>query len=299
MTMAQTRPVEASVPAIDRRSALSYSAFVSEYLLPQKPVIITGALTPWPALTKWTPEFFRTVHADKQIVVQGKPMRMADYIDTVLASTIEKPCPYLSNCMVREHFTEIAGDIVPDLKYTLPDRVRSVLMVGRQKSRVGLPELLISGRGGKFPLHYDSNHMLGFVTQIYGPKEFTLFAPSDTPYMYSIKDDPKRSAIISPWNVDLNKFPLFAKATPYRFTLEPGETIFNPAGWWHATRLFSPSIAMVISTINGSNWNAFADDLSRPRPGVPRLANSALRAYLSVAGALLTVKEQLFFRSAD
>jgi histone arginine demethylase JMJD6 len=298
MTMANARPADAP-PAVDRRSALSYRDFVSEYLMPQKPVIITDALTAWPALTKWTPEFFKTVHADKRIVVQGTPMRMGDYIDMVLASTDEKPCPYLSNCLVRQHFPEIAEDIVPDLKYTLPDRVRSVLMVGSQRSRVGLPELLITGRGGKFRLHYDSQHMLGFVTQIYGPKEFMLFAPSDTPYLYSVKDNPNRSDIVSPWNVDLNRFPLFAKATPYQFTLQPGETIFNPAGWWHGTRLSSPSIAMVISTINGSNWDAFADDIGRPRPGVPRIATSALRAYLSLAGALLTVKEQLFFRSAD
>ena len=117
--------------------------------------------------------------------------------------------------------------------------------------------------------------------------------------MYSVADDPKHSAISNPWSVDLNKFPLFAKATPYRFTLQPGETIFNPAGWWHATRLFSPSIAMVISTINGSNWDAFADDLGRRRPGVPRIVTSALRAYLSLAGVLLDIKEQLFFLGAD
>ena len=55
-------------------------------------------------------------------------------------------------------------------------------MIRKEKSREGIPELLISGRGGRFRLHYDSHHMLGFVTQIYGDKEFVLFAPSDGQY---------------------------------------------------------------------------------------------------------------------
>lgn len=80
--------------------------------------------------------------------------------------------------------------------------------------------------------------------------------------------------------------------------LRPGETIFNPAGWWHATRMLTPSIATVISTVNASNWEAFSDDLGRPRQGIPRPVTSALRAYLSVLGVALSAKERLFF-SAD
>ena len=97
----------------------------------------------------------------------------------------------------------------------------------------------------------------------------------------------------------MDKFPLFANATPYRFILRPGETIFNPAGWWHATRILSPSIAMVISTINASNWDAFADDFTRPRNGIPQPVMSALRVYLSLVGVVLSAKERLFFRSVD
>ena len=284
---------------IDRRSKLSYKAFATEYLFPQKPVIITDGLAEWPAMSKWTPEFFKTVHGDKRITVEGKDMRMGDYIDLVLASSDQKPCPYLSGLLVRQQFPEIARDILPELKYTLPDRIRSRLMIRKEKSREGIPELLISGRGGRFRLHYDSHHMLGFVTQIYGDKEFVLFAPSDGQYLYPLEDDPKFSSVVNPFSVDLDKFPLFANATPYRFILRPGETIFNPAGWWHATRILSPSIAMVISTINASNWDAFADDFTRPRTGIPQPVMSALRVYLSLVGVVLSAKERLFFRSVD
>jgi hypothetical protein len=276
---------------IDRRSGLSYQEFVDTYLMPRKPVIIVDGLKEWPALRKWTPEFFKTNFGDKQVTVDKTPMRLGDYIDLVLSSTPEKPCPYLSALHVRQEFSEIAPDIEPDLKYTLPDRLRSRLMVGKYKSPKGLPELLISGRGGRFSLHYDALHMLGFVTQIYGDKEFIVFNPSDTKYLYPAPADPKKSQINNPFDPDLERFPLFANTTPCRFVLRAGETIFNPAGWWHATRMLSPSIAMVISTVNASNWKEFSDDLGRDRPGVPKLVTSGLRAYLSMLGVVLSVKE--------
>jgi hypothetical protein len=283
---------------IDRRSNLSYAEFVSTYLMPQEPVIITDALTQWPALSKWTPEFFKASHGDKRITVGGKEMRMADYIDLLLSSSEERPSPYLSGLLVRQQFPEVASDIWPDLKYTLPDRIRSRLMIRKNKSRDGIPELLMCGTGGRFNLHFDSHHMLGFVTQIYGDKEFMIFAPSDTQYLYRIENT-NFSAIQNPFDVDVQKFPLFKRATPYRFILKAGETIFNPGGWWHATRILSPSIAMVISTINASNWNAFADDLARPRSGLPRIVTTALRMYLSMVGWFLSTKERLFFRAPE
>ena len=281
--------------SIDRRSELSYDEFVSEYLMPQKPVIISDGFKEWPALRKWTPDFFKSNFGDKKVKVgTGEVLRLADYIDLVLASTPEKPCPYLSGLMIRQEFLEIAPDILPELKYTLPDRFRSPLMAGRIRSKDGIPELLISGVGGRFGLHYDAYHALGFVNQVYGDKEFIVFPPSEGKYLYPLADV-RHSEVNNPFAVDLEKFPLFSQAMQCRVVVRPGDTIFNPAGWWHATRMLTPSIAVVISTVNGSNWNQFRDDLGRDRPDVPRIVTGALRAYLAVLGVVLTAKERMFF----
>ena len=85
-----------------------------------------------------------------------------------------------------------------------------------------------------------------------------------------------------------------ARATPMRFVLRGGETIFNPAGWWHATRILSPSIAMVISTVNRSNWRAFSRDRSAPRPGLPAWKARGIAMYLAAVGGLLTVQERVW-----
>ena len=55
-------------------------------------------------------------------------------------------------------------------------------------------------------------------------------------------------------DVELDKFPLFAKAKPLRFILEEGEMLYGAAGWWHTTRALTPSIAVVLSTANGPIW---------------------------------------------
>jgi histone arginine demethylase JMJD6 len=296
-----TTPSASRVPAaasatIDRRSRLSYAEFEREYLRPERPVIITDGLQAWPALTKWTPEFFRDVHGDKVVRVSGKDMRLGDFMDAVLASSDEHPSPYLNNLLVRQQFPEIAADILPEFVYALPDRLRSPLLKGAVASagtRDGIPELLIAGRGARFNLHYDAAFLLGFVTQIHGDKEFLVFSPEDGRYLYQRPDDPRYSQIPNIFDVDLDRFPLFAKATPMRFVLGPGESIFNPAGWWHATRILSPSIAMVISTANASNWRAFRRDRSTPRPGVSAAKAWAVGVYLDAVGAWLDVKERL------
>lgn len=278
---------------VDRRSNLSYREFVHEYLLPKKPVILTDALEIWPARHKWTPEFFKEHHGNKIVKIQGKDMRLGDFIDEVLASTPERPSAYLSGLFVRQQFREIESDIEPDLKYTLPDRVRSALLIGNNVHRRGIPELLIAGRGARFRLHYDARHMLGFVTQLYGDKEFLIFPPSDGKYLYPDPDNPKFSLVPNIFEPDMEQFPLLAHTSPIRFVLRPGETIFNPAEWWHGTRMLTPSVAMVISTVNRSNWRDFVADVGRNRPSVPKIATVAMRGYLHCVGLLLSVKEEL------
>ena len=57
---------------IDRREKLTYQEFVTEYLYPHKPVIISGALTGWRALFTWTPSYFKDKYGTYKVSVDGK-----------------------------------------------------------------------------------------------------------------------------------------------------------------------------------------------------------------------------------
>ncbi len=125
-------------------------------------------------------------------------------------------------------------------------------------------------------LHYDALHALGFVNQIYGDKEFIVFPSERGEVPLPVRTRSRHSDLNDPFEPDRKRFPLFTQALQCRFVLGPGETIFNPAGWWHATRMLTPSVAVVISTVNGRNWDEFSHDMGRDRPGVPWPATSCI-----------------------
>ena len=44
---------------VDRHSNLSQKELLNEYVHKNKPVILTDAARKWPAIGKWTPDFFK------------------------------------------------------------------------------------------------------------------------------------------------------------------------------------------------------------------------------------------------
>jgi hypothetical protein len=54
---------------VERRSNLSHEEFRREYLVPNKPVVVTDAIRQWKALSRWTPEFFRREFGDMKFVI--------------------------------------------------------------------------------------------------------------------------------------------------------------------------------------------------------------------------------------
>jgi hypothetical protein len=83
------------VVQIDRRRDLPYEEFAREYLFPNKPVIVSGAIESWKALDRWTPEYFKNQHGSVNLSIDGENYTMVDFIDRVNSSTVENPAPYL------------------------------------------------------------------------------------------------------------------------------------------------------------------------------------------------------------
>jgi hypothetical protein len=88
------------------------------------------------------------------------------------------------------------------------------------------PELSfgIAGPGSGVPFHI---HGPTFAETIYGRKRWFLYPPSARPEF-----DPDTTTL--QWF--LNKYPhLSERNKPYECTLLPGEVIYLPSQWWHAT----------------------------------------------------------------
>jgi len=280
-----------TVANIDRRHELPYEQFAEEYLFPNKPVIISGAMEVWRAVDNWTPEYFKTKYGSISLCIDGKNYTMADFIDRVTSSTSANPAPYLRNEIIEQFLPELLADISPLPRYFFPNWLDGRLSrVLRSRLHSGSPELYIGGSGAKFPfLHFDSYHTHAFLAQIYGTKEYTAFSADQTPYIYVSPKQYNASQIPDIENPDLNQFPLFANAVPMRFRLHPGEILFIPGGLWHTAKMLTPSISVSVNRANASNWAKLTHDMCRnaPLPMKPIAAAylTGLRAFHTLTGS--------------
>lgn len=269
---------------VDRRSKLSYDEFEREYLFANRPVVLEDASEQWGALKTWTPDFFRDRFGDRSVSADGKTFTVARYIEILHKSTPDDPAPYMHNIDIAQIFPELLADLEPIPAYFQPNWLHDRYFPSRLDNIMRLNsvvEAYIGGPGGAFPvIHFDSMYTHAFLTQVYGEKEFYLWAPDQAPYMYA-----RRRNNISDVNdaaaPDLDRFPLFAKAQGERLALTAGQTAFIPSGWWHTARMLTESITVSANVVNASNWQDVARDIARGQSGPVR---AALAVYMSVLG---------------
>jgi Cupin-like domain len=249
---------DASFDQIDRRSNLSYEAFVNEYVKRKRPVIITDAAESWNALKTWNLDFFKDRFGD--VVLPRDSQTVREMIDEMQGSTSDRPSSYAYSMSIPKLFPELVRDIEPMPSYWKPNWLESrALLPGVPYHKLhhitGL-EVNIGGAHATFPfIHYDDLWTQTFVTQVHGRKEWVLYPPDHTRYLYPKDRGGNFSQLPVEGGIDLDEFPLFANVKPMRFCIEPGEMFYNTPGWWHTTRALTPSIAVVLSTASAPVWS--------------------------------------------
>lgn len=286
--------------ALERLQAaeLTYSVFVREYVARNRPVVVENAAHGCPALSKWTPEFFKQrfgstlVHVDR-----GEPMAFDAFIDSVLASREDAPARYLHRLFIGPDLPELLSDLEPLNPYAFPRRLASPLMLRPWRRPDGYLKLLIGGIGGHFPvLHYDGENAHATITEFYGDKEFVLYPPERSVCMYPKPDMPNQSQVTDIQQPDLQRFPLFAEAQQYHTVLRPGDMVFVPSRWWHSARVLSPSISIGQNMLDASNWRGYVNEVCPPERGVREIKRNLKKAWLSALGVTLGTLEQLHAR---
>lgn len=277
---------------VEKKYDLSYDEFAEQHLFANYPVVIGDACADWAAKDTFTPQFFKDNYGDRPVNIDGIVFKLGDFIDLMGSATEDNPAPYPCKLQLDE-YPELLPHVLPRLKYALPDRIHSRLLPKRFLGGANTLEVFFGSPGGQFPyIHYDYMCLHAYITQLYGHKEFTVMPPSQTPYVYPRPGHGWVSDVNDVHNPDLNKFPLFAQATPVTFVVGPGETLFIPCGWWHTARSLTPTISVALDCLNASNWKAFMGEVnaqtSRNRPRASKL----VQAYLSVLGNVLTACER-------
>jgi hypothetical protein len=277
---------------IARKGNVSPEGVAREHLLGRgTPVIITDGTKSWPALSKWTFEFFKATYGSDFATAQlglksdiGKLTKLGAYIDFLDDPTAEVPGiwvdlhgrplpakpepgyspPYLLGWRAFHRHPELYDDITPaptfvdDLVSALSPTLREIFEWTAAKDYWAV---YLGPAGSLSPLHRDYWKTHAYLAQIQGKKKAILFSPDDSEFLYGGQVDPEQP--------DLERFPLFDRVTAYECVIEPGETLLMPADWWHWVKGLEKSITVSHNFFNSVN---FAEHMTRILRNLPRLA---------------------------
>jgi len=213
---------------IDRVKTISREDFSDSYFTPLRPLIIEDIAQSWPALKKWTPDFFKQQHGDKQVKVynesfveagdnymsQAKSISLKEFIDAIM-TTSQDLRMFLYN--IKSGIPELVNDVV------FPD-----LVDGLSKQFIFM---FFGCKGSVTQMHFDIDMSHVFHTAIFGRKTITLFPFEQGKNLHHYPFTCR--SYVDVHQPDFNEYPGLKNVEGYRVVLEPGETLFIPSGYWH------------------------------------------------------------------
>jgi len=252
---------------VDIVDAISPAEFKEHYYLPKRPLVIRDLAKSWPAYDKWNWDYFKTLVGDKKVGLYNNiksdaytPINTADdyktfgdYIDMIRTGPAAWRI-FLFN--IFEHAPQLTKD------FTWPDE----LMSGFVKR---YPMLFVGGATSITHMHFDIDMSHILHTQFVGRKKVLLFPFEEQHKLYRKPFEVLSLADFSHYHhqngsPDYTQFPALKLAKGYDVTLEHGDTLFMPAGYWHHMEYLDSGFAMslramqssVTGKLNGV-WNLF------------------------------------------
>jgi hypothetical protein len=247
-------------------------AFLRDWVTPNKPVIIDGAINHWNALKLWTSDYLREKVGDKEVTVTVTPNGYADAVVGDRFVTPEERKMKFSNFL----------DIMDN-----PEQHLGVFYVQKQNSNFAdeLGELLVDAESHipwvteALDRHPDAvnfwmgdsravtsmhkDHYENMYCVIRGEKKFILHPPTDAPFIPYDWYLPARYKKIGdnfdiidgesekiPWVSvdplrDCSKLhPLYKHAKPIFCTVQAGQMLYLPSLWFHHVQQSHACIAV-------------------------------------------------------
>ena len=239
-------------------TALGAADFFEDYYFENRPVVIRGFANHWPARNKWTPEWLKENYGQLQVKITDdrnsnpnydmehqrhtRVCSLAEYTDLVLENRSGNNAYMVANNRNIEHpdFSPILSDVDYDLEMFDPQRWKSCTA------------FWFGPASTVTPLHHDTCNIM-FV-QIYGRKTFKLYSPLESDLLQGARS---MYAAIDPERPNHELHPNFSTVQEYEVTLQPGDAIFLPIGWWHHVRALDISISLAMTNFvvpNHFDW---------------------------------------------
>jgi hypothetical protein len=179
-----------------------------------------------------------------------KQTTLGAFVDRVLAAGETNDFYMVANnrTMERSAFDGLLERIVIDPAWFDTERLE------------GRTSLWLGPKGTVTPLHHDTTNIL--LTQIHGRKQFLLAAPHELSMLRAARGV---YVDLDPESPDLDRHPWWRDIAVHRVVLQPGESLFLPAGWWHHVRALDVSISFSLLAFRRRNafpWYRPGDDRS-------------------------------------
>jgi len=265
---------------------MSYEQFFEEHWKAGVPLVFKNASKVWGAYDIFTPDYLRERFGTRRTMVDGKEYSMNEILDLVEGKDTTRPVPYPCKFHLPTQLPELVQMVSPlDMGFAKPNWLQSSWFKrGYWGSAL---EMFIGGPGGKFPyVHLDYYHLSAWINQLYGNKEFTVWPRGQEQYLYPETTNTWKSSIPDIENVDLDKFPLYRKATPITFVVGAGETLFIPFGIWHTAKSLEPTISIAFDLLNAQNFPLFLKDVWGFKKKQSVLKGMAAVAYAGVGAVV-------------
>ncbi len=244
--MEATKTIDLSIP-IDRVENITREEFQTKYMIPQKPVIIKHMYGADAQVYKWTFDYFANELGNIEVGVfddeseerkddrsyksAGKKMKFGDYLSLIQERPTTKRL-FLFN--VFKHKKELHQH------FKFPKIADKVVEF--------LPLAFFGGQGAITRIHRDMDNSCVFLTELVGSKRVVMFAPEHSKKLYQYPFSTHTSIDVN--NPDWEKYPELANIKGYDCTLNAGETVFMPAGYWHHIEYNTAGLGFAVRSLS-------------------------------------------------
>lgn len=208
---------------------ISTEDFKDQYFAPQKPVVVRGLTKKNVAGEKWTIDYIRKICGDVMVDVfdnsnknsasafttPDRKMKFSEYVNTIVDDKPTTLRMFLFNMFKCK----------PELRkdFPCPELIKGVL------GRLGF--MFFGAKGIKVRIHQDMDFSNVILTQFYGRKKIVLVDPKYSELLYKLPYN--THSLVDLDNPDYEKYPGLRYIETYECTLEPGDSLFMPSGFWH------------------------------------------------------------------
>jgi LPS sulfotransferase NodH len=241
--------LDSGLGAVERCPALPREVFRDRYYAANRPVVLTGLMSGWAAMTRWTPAYLKSVAGDQMVEVMtgrdGDPkyeingrarrreMPFAEYIDLVHSGRVTNDYYLVANngFFGRPGTRPLLGDCPAFPEYLQP-------------AQDGQQCFFWYGPAGTVtPLHRDTSNIL--IAQVRGRKRYRLIPAAQWRWVYNNEGV---FSDVDPADPDLERYPDFRHATITDIVIQPGEVLFMPVGWWHHVLALDVSMTVTFTS---------------------------------------------------